>query len=105
MHTPEPWTIDAEGWSDAADLIENHPRIVACVNACRGIPTESLTDGVVGRLVEAAKVIVDCAHWHPGVGHYVFSPNCGPVAAWREEGMIERLKAALAELSKEAANG
>ena len=30
-------------------------RIVACVNACQGIPTEALEDGVVEEMVTAAK--------------------------------------------------
>jgi hypothetical protein len=32
-------------------------RIVACVNACEGIPTEALEDGVVRELIEALQAI------------------------------------------------
>jgi len=61
MHSPEPWSrlmfrgiVDGDG-SDVAGFrgnpygpeqitFEDQCRIIACVNACRGIPTEHLTD-------------------------------------------------------------
>lgn len=60
-HTPEPWTYDlthCDVVDDISDLImrpPNYPvasdedranarRIVACVNACEGIPTKTLED-------------------------------------------------------------
>ena len=48
-YTPGPWRVveKGRGWRDAR-------RIVACVNACDGIPTESLEAGVVRKLVRAA---------------------------------------------------
>lgn len=71
-YTPEPWAcpIDDEGNSavvakdgylvtfafpngDAADKA-NGRRIVACVNALAGIPTEAIEGGVIAELVEAA---------------------------------------------------
>src|SRR5690606_13994870 len=36
----------------------NAQRIVACVNACEGIPTEALEAGVVRELVEALEALV-----------------------------------------------
>ena len=38
--------------------LENARRIVACVNACAGIPTEELEQGVVQALIEALERIV-----------------------------------------------
>lgn len=40
--TREPWALDANGWCHETEEHENQPRIVACVNACAGIPTEKL---------------------------------------------------------------
>jgi len=37
-----------------SDRLEELRRIVACVNACDGIPTEALESGVVLELIEAA---------------------------------------------------
>lgn len=34
----------------------NTKRIVACVNACKGIPTDKLREGVVGDLIAAARL-------------------------------------------------
>jgi hypothetical protein len=73
-HTPEPWTynhmavvqdargrivadceIVAGGDSDGLpeEEVANARRICAAVNACRGIPTGALEQGVVGELLEA----------------------------------------------------
>jgi hypothetical protein len=53
-HNPEPWkdwTEDEDIWIDLVDGENNHvelisprnrPRIIACINACAGIPTEDL---------------------------------------------------------------
>ena len=63
-HSPEPWSVDPTDQEDIHDgngkwvvcadryqpvdmSIENAERIVACVNACKGIPTEDLQDGVI----------------------------------------------------------
>ena len=48
-YTLRPWRFveKGRGWRDAR-------RIVACVNACEGIPTEALESGVVRELIEAA---------------------------------------------------
>lgn len=48
-YTPGPWRVveKERGWRDAR-------RIVACVNACDGIPTEALEAGVVRELIKAA---------------------------------------------------
>lgn len=66
----EPWKFDGlDAIEDGAQQLicwdvegtasdENMERIVACVNACRGIPTENLHDGVVGELVNILKDIV-----------------------------------------------
>ena len=74
-HTPEPW-VYAEGgkypeiyssggilicdWDDRNDCVEapsteDGERIVACVNACKGIPTEALEFGVVMVMTSAAE--------------------------------------------------
>ena len=73
QHTPEPWRVFSHSWSNTSVLADgfdhaicgldiNHAteesqesdealmganarRIVACVNACAGIPTEALEDG------------------------------------------------------------
>lgn len=78
-HSPEPWSVGAEEgssnghigayrlvtaadgslvghlWPDAnSATAENAARILACVNACRGIPTETLR-----RCVSVVPVVVD----------------------------------------------
>lgn len=57
MHTPEPWAVAPEGrfqkvegngypvaemWLSDGNHKANARRIVACVNACAGLPTEEL---------------------------------------------------------------
>lgn len=46
---------------DDYNTIQTHglERIVACVNACESIPTEALSDGVVGEMVEVIQIICD----------------------------------------------
>ena len=76
-HTPEPWYLHeggrmdvmAQGWGTVATILAPHleasqanaARIVACVNACAGIPTEQLTHvyawNLLQRLEEAQNVI------------------------------------------------
>lgn len=82
-HTPEPWFVvyepvgdpDAgiEGYEPSGEFVSGTPdssvyvrlygedslRIVACVNACAGIPTEQLTQGCVETLVDALEEIED----------------------------------------------
>ena len=77
-HTPEPWdygdcqnVTDANGKTVVADGIafatgvpseeskDVSRRIVACVNACAGIPTEQLEAGCVKRLVKALRRELD----------------------------------------------
>lgn len=57
-HTPEPWTLNCSGVFDpkgerVCDRIAEHDarRMVACVNACRGLPTEALEAHLVEDLV------------------------------------------------------
>lgn len=78
-HTPEPWTVcpagDGENDSDVAEIhdgfgrtatvygdegqdVANAARIVACVNACVGIPTEALQRGALG---EVTRALIDAA--------------------------------------------
>lgn len=56
-------------------------------------------------LVEAARAIADCIHWHLHMGHYVLRPNCGSLA----EELVNRFQAAVRQLSptaaEEATNG
>ena len=74
-HTPEPWTAESQPrlsiihgpngehiadtgcWRDDEhpEMRANAARIVACVNACAGIPTEQLESGSVAQLIGAAK--------------------------------------------------
>jgi hypothetical protein len=43
----------AEGWNGTdGDADENARRIVACVNACAGIPTEALEAGALGKALD-----------------------------------------------------
>ena len=75
-HTPEPWhhndTMRSLKGPDGDELYldggrhptnryplasENSARIVACVNACAGIPTEQLQEGSVAKLVEALETL------------------------------------------------
>jgi hypothetical protein len=69
-HTPEPWKyrglqIESET-EDIAELYDsgddasneaNARRIVAAVNACKGIPTEALEGGVISELVERLRYL------------------------------------------------
>jgi hypothetical protein len=70
MHTPGPWAVTKgrprkvtangvlicnavfKGYNEEAEA--NARRIVACVNACNGVPTASLENGVVLDLIAAS---------------------------------------------------
>ena len=71
-HTPEPWTRDGnllegstgmvatlapwqEGLGDDTQCLANAARIVACVNACAGLPTAALEAGVIQGLVKGSQ--------------------------------------------------
>ena len=69
MHSPEPWTWNIDTMiSDSGDVFstaqdyelspsqEDADRIVACVNACEGIPTEDLVDERVSVKVDLARI-------------------------------------------------
>lgn len=82
-HSPEPWRVcgevpdavedcegrfAAEGWARSGYQFEdefeaacaaNARRIVACVNALAGVPTEALEGGALGDLLRAARVVAD----------------------------------------------
>ena len=84
-HTPTPWAIadkygpcnvtaaggrsicSTGGYSDnfsdpetrVAENAANARRIVACVNALSGTPTESIESGAVAELVSAARALLD----------------------------------------------
>ena len=88
-HSPEPWYQDPEdcAWLGGASVFsEKGPvrlcevseadarRIVACVNACAGLPTEALEAGALGRALDA---LGDMASQHRcGCGH----PACNRCA-------------------------
>jgi hypothetical protein len=74
IYTPEPWFVhpeqpdtitnreDGEGWGIAICDGDDHEqesanarRIVACVNACRGIATGALEADLVRRMLDAAR--------------------------------------------------
>ncbi len=42
---------------DEAETAANARRLAACWNACRGIPTEALESGALGRLLKAAAAL------------------------------------------------
>lgn len=82
-HTPEPWQITGQSCRDyegaeigtgnktvavilTADAVEvteeeraNARRIVAAVNACKGISTEALEQGVVAELLQQLMLLAD----------------------------------------------
>lgn len=85
-HSPEPWTQKMSAIIDAksrvvleidrySDILagEDIERIVACVNACRGIPAELLQRVGSGELEfnisavnEPMKILVQYGDWHRG---------------------------------------
>jgi hypothetical protein len=57
-HTPEPWTVDGRdivnrtGWKvGSTSYSSNSRRIVACVNACEGVPLDALEAGVIREIL------------------------------------------------------
>ena len=86
-HTPEPWRIDDSGlriyesggelvanistWLDREDAKIYACRIVAAVNALKGIPTEVLEGGLIGELIEAMDDIAsEAPYWMEAQGFY-----------------------------------
>ena len=68
-------------------------RIVACVNACDGIPTEALESGVVRELIEAATRYLEVM-----MRESDDDPNC-----WAEEEFArDKLREVLAKVRGEA---
>ena len=114
-HTPEPWHLDAFGelcgrdgelLCDASHVDEpndmtpeispaNARRIVACVNACAGIPTEALEDPhtiIEGKVIvtlqeTSAQKLLDITQ---AAARYGVSP--GTIRAWRRRGWIEGVR-------------
>ena len=99
-HTAEPWeALEFSNFGDGSghvlrnvhagvivatvpsflNEINNARRIVACVNALAGVPTEALEEGAVRKLVEAARDAVSDhgARWGIGTG------ACGGCAGCR----------------------
>lgn len=74
-------------------LYVNTQRIVACVHACEGIPTEALEAGVVRELIEAATRYLEATTRESDD-----DPNC-----WAEEEFAEAwLREVLAKVRGEA---
>jgi hypothetical protein len=94
-HTPEPWKMDwhfivapdpkgvypdmyigeisiedseePERIASAEQQIANGRRIIAAVNACRGIPVEALEQGIVQEIQELlTRAILELEEWHLG---------------------------------------
>ena len=115
-HTPEPWHLsfdDANGLQIEADGLtcvlyvsaedidadmfrtEDARRIVACVNACAGIPTEALEDPhtiIAGKVIvtlqeTSAQKLLDITQ---AAARYGVSP--GTIRAWRRRGWIEGVR-------------
>lgn len=90
-HTPEPWSVedprleypqnyklwirsesqpnfigevDLSDYSNEEIAMANANRIVACINACKDIPTENLEAGVIDELRGAAQKVID--NWERG---------------------------------------
>jgi hypothetical protein len=85
MHTPEPWHVtpgtpavifadydtfrlgiaDIGTFAPRGVQLANARRIVAAVNACQGIPTEALEQGVVAELLAALREArEEIEYWH-----------------------------------------
>jgi hypothetical protein len=83
-HSPEPWSRDAEAGECACYIrdaknwllvgeddygptldVDDARRIVACVNACAGIPTDALESGSLGEALRLAAVAVSDLNDHP----------------------------------------
>lgn len=107
-HTPGPWAIESDTWLIWGECHDgelgvpilradtdhrtwgrevaheerdaNVERVVACVNACEGIPTEALDAGVVRELVEALEVLVGEIEWEIGEEKWGRDPDALPMA-------------------------
>lgn len=82
QHTPEPWALRDESqkghgfsiyspqspyWSsEVAHYIgeKDAKRIIACVNACAGIPTEALENGALGDALKTLALYADPHNWN-----------------------------------------
>lgn len=89
-HTPEPWYEGHSSSGQGIVISENDgksiavtyddkdaSRIVACVNACTGIPTEALEAGVIGEVKDALQHAASSVH-HPACkcnGEYSANPE------------------------------
>lgn len=58
----------------------NARRIVATWNACEGIPTEALEEGVVREMIEALEALVDELEWEIGEEKWGRDPDALPMA-------------------------
>ncbi len=75
-----------------ADITKIEPygsRVVACINALAGVPTEALTGGAVARLVEVARKTLE-----------VMIANGDPFSG-DDQQAVQDLRAALAPWAKE----
>lgn len=109
-HTPEPWTIGKSsggaknhaicadwriiahvngngypagiGWSPESEA--DALRIVACVNACKGISTEALEKGIVSDLLGAMKNLIASAvpgmNWTDETGQLILTESRAALA-------------------------
>jgi hypothetical protein len=71
-HTKEPWVLGGcsgrmittpdgytgDGFIADVDTLDNASRIVACVNACKGLTTEQLSDSVFYGLIQGTILIL-----------------------------------------------
>lgn len=76
----------------------NAARIVACVNACAGVPTAALENGAVKTALEALEQIIECRHARRGGG-----PLPGDLQDMDEalRDVIEIASSALAQLKED----
>ena len=93
-HTPEPWRMDwhfivaPDPHGTYPDIyigeIANGRRIVAAVNACRGIPTKALEQDSVHRLIAMlAEATEEMEEWLIGAPQHRDDPTQEAVNAWR----------------------
>lgn len=77
---PDPFTGDPGVRTEIIDCygamgvsIDFMRRIVACVNACKGIPTEALEQGVIKDMQESLEFYADGRNWNSvdtGIGEF-----------------------------------
>lgn len=125
--SPEPWREDVDGgiedakgepvacgddyaidWTYWSIKPDNRRRVLACVNACAGIPTEALEAGALGKALNALVEVDRCDNsadeyrpqcpwcWAQGRGGYACSeeeephtPQCKRTAALRVLGRLK----------------